>query len=140
MESIANDIYGQIVNVKKEYHALKKRKEYLDGAVSDILHIYELAALNAAQLRQVTISMIDTLIERREISDRIEELKPLYTLFCNYDQLEKDLKQTHNKIKIINYNLQQKSYSAKSRQDLIDKFSKKDDNLITSNNLPLLLS
>lgn len=131
-KDILETIISYIELIHNEYEFHDNQKDELTKAKEDIRHIKELGNLDAIELMLLTSKERKILRERRKSLDNSKILRVLM------DVLDEDLlNKLEGVLKQINYKINELSdrkYYAKSKtgQKLIDKYSKDNDDLVTS--------
>ena len=133
-KEILEDILNNLDLLKNEYEYYKKEKEKLNDVHKDGRHIIEIANMDAIDMMTFTSKYRKKLRKRRKVIDNYQILRKIIKTFD--DDFIEDTKKLYKK---INYKIDAKNnrkYQARSKegQELIDEFSKENDDLVKSPN------
>ncbi len=62
-----------------------------DKITQDLLHTIELGNISTGERYKLSTRLKENRLDRRYYKDRLEEIEPLYTYFCNNRKIIKDL-------------------------------------------------
>lgn len=107
---LKDNLFGVADEIRTEWKELHDRLSVADQKKIDIEHFIELYKLSASQGFKAYKMLQEALLERREIKDRIDELRPLM------DFLNKSFVFDNNRHNTITQSINNKINNKKSRQ------------------------
>ncbi|MFW5962234.1 MAG: hypothetical protein ACOCQR_01285 [bacterium] len=137
LENMSKAIYDMIDfldHIKTVYENNKADIKEYNLLRCDYDHILELASLNAVQKSQLSRERTDMLRIRRIKKDQNKYYKPIYEVFKKHSDLKKALSKALLEINETKEFLEKRQYKARTKkgQELINKYSKPNDDLVTS--------
>lgn len=131
-KEILEDILNYLDLLKNEYKYYKSRKEELDGIAYDGRHIIELANMDAIAMMLFVSEYRKLLRERREVIDKYKTLRDILHII-NDDIIQK-VEELYKDVDYAIRKNENKKYGARSKvgQDLINKYSKENDDLVAN--------
>lgn len=119
--------------LNNEFNRIKKEKENLNRFIVDIYHILGLAKINGVEMMQIASIFRKEMKKRFKIKDKYKLLKILRKVINNnnnfFNEMDKELKKVYRKVEEFD----NRAYIPETKlgKEIIDRFSKEDDDLRT---------
>lgn len=134
LKQILIDILDYNDDVHDQYDFFHKKKHDYEGIEKDVAHLYELGGIDAIDMMRLASDYRYLLKDRRRVLDHTKYVCRLNALFDKHEQFFKDLEYLLGEFSKMKRIDNKRTYHAKSKvgQELIDKYSKNKDDLITT--------
>ena len=121
-------------SVNNSINKLEEDIENLNNLIKDVYHIYGLGNIDAIDMMLLASEFRTECKERFKKIDELKVLKSFAGVFEKHKDFFDELQYVINKIEAEIIHFERRGYRAKSEkgQELINKFSKKNDDLIIS--------
>lgn len=131
---VLTDMLNYFDNINNQYKYYQQRKQEFEDFDKDVRHIYELADIDAIDMMKLASEYRKLTKERRNILDYNRYLCCMHGLFEKHKDFFQEIEYVLGQLKKIENENENRKYYAKSKvgQQLIDKFSKKTDCLVTT--------